>query len=329
MPARSRIRETALVTGATGFVGANLVRGLVAAGYRVAIIVRPTSNPWRLRGILGRLQHLVADLADPVATAHAVRRAKPTIIFHTATASTYGGMSADDRDMVRANLITTINLIEACAPLPYRCLVNTGSSSEYGPATKPMRETDLTEPRDGYAITKCAATHYASAAGRREKRPIVTLRLFTPFGPWDDPKRLMPTVICSALANRPLKLARPEIGRDFVYIDDVVTAYLAAIPRAKMLTGEIFNIGSGRQHTLADVARAVIAETKSKSKPIWGVTPASPQDNRFWQADIRKAKRFLKWQPKTSFQEGVRLTTAWLGEHRQYYERAYASMQTT
>ncbi|MBI2624445.1 NAD(P)-dependent oxidoreductase [Candidatus Parcubacteria bacterium] len=312
--------DRVLITGATGFVGANLARALVQQGRQVAVITRQNSNPWRLAEVQGSLEQHVADLADAPALRQIVQKVQPTVIFHAAAASVYGDqVPATESEMVRSNLIGTMNLIRACADINYRCFVNTGSSSEYGPKTEPMVETDLAAPRDIYGVTKCAATHFAAAVARQEHKPILTLRLFSPFGPYDDPRRLIPTAIVAALTSRDIKLARPEIGRDYVFIDDVVAAYLAAVERARENEGEIINIGSGRQTTLEETVATLFTLVKSPGRALWGAAPGSPQDNPLWQADIEKARERLGWQPRVAFREGLRQTVEWFREHLDRY----------
>ncbi len=308
--------DRVLVTGASGFVGSNLTRALIQRGYRVTVLTRRDSRLWRLEDVRSSFEQLHADLNDAYEIRTAVQKAKPVVIFHTAAANVAGGqLTAPELDMMRTNFLGTVNLIRACDELEYRCFVNTGSSSEYGPKTEPMRETDMPEPRDGYGVAKCAATMYASAVGRRAHRPILTLRLFSPFGPFDDPRRLIPTAIAAALAGREIPLARPEIGRDYVYIDDVVQAYLSATELAHELSGGVINVGSGREATLNEVIETILSETQSASLPNWGAFPNSSQDNPRWQADITKAAQCLGWRPRVSFREGIQRTVAWFREH--------------
>jgi len=308
-----------LLTGATGFVGANLVRRLVASGGQVTVVTREGSRLWRLDGVTNRLRCVVADLSDSAAVAAVVSRAKPTVIFHLAAASIYGGLEGQEPEMVETNLIGTINLVRACADLDYRCFVNTGSSSEYGPKSGPMVETDLTQPQDIYSVTKCAATHYASAIARQENRPIVTLRLFSPFGSWDDPRKLIPTAIVAALHGHDIALASREIGRDYIYIDDVIEAYLTVIDRAQQIQGEIINVGSGREKTLAETIDAILELVGTRSRPLWEAAAGSQYDNPVWQASIEKAKRLLGWEPRVDFREGLRRTIGWLRKHQDLY----------
>lgn len=310
------------MTGATGFVGANLVRRLVAENYHVTIVTRPLSDLWRLEGIIHAIEREATDLADGAAVRARMHKARPAIIFHLATAGVYGGRHVPEAQMVEANLLTTMNLLQACTDLDYRCFVNTGSSSEYGPKTHPMVETDPTEPRDIYGVTKCAATHYASAIGQKESRPIVTLRLFSPFGPYDDPRRLIPTAIACALAGRDIRLTSPGVGRDYIFVDDVVDAYVKCIERARSIPGEVINVGSGQQKTLKETVEAILALVETSSRPRWGEGPVSSQDNPFWQADITKARRCLDWVPRVDFREGLRRTVEWLRGHPDRYVRS-------
>src|SRR6185503_9394768 len=102
------------------------------------------------------------------------------------------------------DVIGTLNLLEASEAAGVLLFVNAGSSSEYGYRTDPMRETDRVEPASVYAVAKAAQTHLANLFGRRGAMAVVTFRLFSVFGPWEDPARLFPTLLRRAKAGAPL-----------------------------------------------------------------------------------------------------------------------------
>lgn len=224
-----------------------------------------------------------------------------------------GRKRVSQREALNACLyvLSTVHLISACAGPSLVAFINTGSSSEYGPCTRPMREADAPHPRDAYGVSKCAATLYASAVGRRGS-PAVTLRLFSPYGPLDDPRRFIPTAIAAALAGSAASTADPVVGRDYVYVDDVIEAYLACVPRAQALAGAVINIGSGHQTTLGEVAEAVGRLIPNAPPPRWHAWPTSAQDSPFWQADITKARRQLGWAPRVGLDEGLRQTITYI-----------------
>src|SRR3989304_6348584 len=138
--------RSVLVTGATGFVGSHLVRRLLKDGYDTHILLRKGSNPWRIADVLPKLKTHNVDLTDKEGAARLMAEIRPDIIFHLATAGVYGGKSLPDRDLVAINLGGCINLVEAASGLDYSLLVNTGSSSEYGPKNEAMKEGDACQP---------------------------------------------------------------------------------------------------------------------------------------------------------------------------------------
>src|SRR5207249_6044598 len=123
--------------------------------------------------------------------------------------------------------------------------------SEYGYRTAAMSEADRLEPNSVYAVGKAAQTHLASLYGKRTEGPAtVTFRLFSVYGPWEEPTRLMPTLLRRARAALPLEMVGRDVARDFVYVDDVLDALLG-LEALEGRRGEVFNLGSGVQSTLA------------------------------------------------------------------------------
>lgn len=307
--------ERYLITGATGFVGANLARRLVAEGQEVHVLTRSTSNLWRLADVKPSLRLHTADITDKDALTALVATVKPDVVFHLANVGVYGGVHSAAAGLFSVNLLGTIKLLEACKHIQYRCFVNTGSSSEYGIKTKPMREGDPCDSANAYGVAKCAATMYARCVALEQGRPIVTLRLFSPFGPFDDRRRLIPYVISRALTNEELRLGNPSSVRDFIYIDDVVDAFLASVGRADKLTGEVLNVGSGYQTSIEYIVTTVLDLTGSRSRVTWRAREPRPWESPVWQASIQKIGRMLDWRPRHSVRAGLAKTVAWLREH--------------
>jgi nucleoside-diphosphate-sugar epimerase len=139
------------------------------------------------------------------------------------------------------NIIGSVNLIDSCAKNGFKYFINTGSSSEYGLKNSKMVETDLLEPLSAYGVTKSAFTLAAQSYAKIYKLPIVTLRLFSPYGYFDGQSRFVPTIIKSCLDNIPVNLSNPNYVRDFIFIDDVIDAYTYFLNGNKYY-GEIFNI---------------------------------------------------------------------------------------
>lgn len=309
-----------LITGASGFVGANLTRRLLQENYEVHILSQSFSNNWRLTDVLPRLNNHTVDLLQKQKLKELMKQIKPEVIFHLAAIGVLAGILPPEKKLIETNILGTINLMSACNEIGYKCFVNTGSSSEYGSKRKPMKETDICEPMSAYAISKLASTIYGSFVAKVQNRPVVGLRLFSPFGPFDSPERLIPSVIIKALRNEDILLSNPKGVRDFIFIEDVVGAYLKSINLASKFKGEIFNVGSGREVTVGEVVDIICQLTNTKSKIKWGEEAPRPWDIVHWRADINKIQNFFDWKPNYSFEEGLKKTIQWFRNNLSLYK---------
>jgi nucleoside-diphosphate-sugar epimerase len=300
-----------LITGATSFIGANLARRLVKDGNRVVILTRGASNRWRLEDVLSDLEDIVMPIEDAEGLKRAVKQSKPEVIFHLATAGLYGGRHLPEEELFRTNVQGTVNLIKACEPIDYKCFINTGSSSEYGPKDAPMKESDVCQPINAYGVSKCAATMYARCYAVLHKRNILNMRIFTPFGPYNDRFRLIAYVIDSVLKGKPLELASPDPVRDYIYIDDVVDLLIEASQAEIRPQGEVFNVGTGEQTSVAQVVETVMAVSGKEVEVRWGSCQPRDFDTAMWRADMTKTFKNFKWRPRVSFKEGIARNIAW------------------
>lgn len=299
-----------LISGATGFIGANLARRLVHEGCRdVHLLTRKSSNRWRIDDIRKRLHDHRVDLRDPSNLKRIVKSIRPQIIFHCAI---YGGYPFQkDKDKIwDTNLNGTINLIRALEAIPYKSLVNIGSSSEYGVKTGPMKEDDLLRPTNLYGLSKAAATIFACQAAMLGKRPITTVRPFSVFGPYEEATRLVPSIIDACLKGREIVIRSPGSVRDYVYIDDAVDFLLKAASKKKALG--ILNLGGGRQRSVREIVKIIERVAKKKIKARYGKVRRSPLEPDPWIADMTKAKRLLGWRVKTRFEDGIKKTIEWM-----------------
>lgn len=308
---------TTLVTGATGFVGGALTRRLVELGREVHILTRAESDTWRLAGIEDRVVRHVVDLSDAATLDRVVAEVKPQVVYHLAT---YGGFASQrDTDAIfAANLTGTINLLRACEKVGFDCFVNTGSSSEYGTKKEPMREGDIPEPLGDYGVSKVAASLHCRSEALQKGLPVVTLRLFSPYGPWDDPKRFIPYLLATLLRGETPRLSTPYSVRDWVYIDDVLDLYLKTDELAKC-RGEIINVGSGSQSSLGEVVALAERLAGTGARAAWGGVASQRVEPTCWVADIGKAKALLDWEPQTGLAEGLEKTVDWMREHLSLY----------
>jgi len=309
-PDRHIPMQRALITGGTGFVGANLARRLLAEGCEVHLLVRPRFQDWRIRSVKDDLRFWTAAIEDGRAVGEAMAAVKPDAVFHLAAHGAYPHQT-DRCAMFETNVLGTRNIVNGALAAGVGSLVVAGSSSEYGRRSKPHRESDEPRPESDYARTKTVATAWCSWKARESSASITTLRLYSVYGPWEEPTRLVPRLIVEGRQGRRPPLANPATSRDFVYVDDAVEAILLASKMSPSVAGAVYNAGTGRQTTLADAVRAADELFGIEAEPVWASMPDRSWDTPVWVADNRLIRENLGWEPKVGFNEGLRKTLDW------------------
>ena len=299
-----------ILTGGTGFVGANLARRLLRDGHELHLLVRPGYQPWRIEEIRAEVQLHERHLHEVEAVSRLVSQIRPEWVFHLAAHGAYSWQT-DWEQMVQTNIQGTMSLLSACLKTGFEAFVNTGSSSEYGFKDHAPAESEPIEPNSPYAVTKAAATMFCRQAAQSQRAHVPTLRLYSVFGPYEDPGRLLPVLIMRGLSGEWPPLADPEVARDFVYVDDVVEACLLAATRRTPEWGPIYNVGTGVQTTLREAVAAARQVMGITAEPVWNDMPNRRWDAKVWVSDNRKLREQLGWQPRRTFAEGLRLMRDW------------------
>jgi nucleoside-diphosphate-sugar epimerase len=298
-----------LVTGAAGFVGANLAEGLVRRNAEVHALVRPGSKLWRLAEIAPRLDVHPVELTNREELRVIIDEVRPEIVFHLAVRRAH--LSEEDRlETLQTNIMGTLNLLEAVAPLDYQRFVHVGGSLEYGARERPLEESFHLEPSTFYGATKAAATLLCQQFAHANQQPVVVLRLFSVYGYWEGPTRLVPTAIMAALRDQEISLTPPGYRRDLVFVEDVVEACLLCL-QTEGIAGEVINVGTGQQWSNEEIIEMVQAVSGRKIKARVGEYPQRPWDTHYWVADNRKARQLLGWEPRHSLRYGLEKTIAW------------------
>ena len=299
-----------ILTGGSGFVGANLARRLVRDGHELHLLLRSEHSDWRLREVREDTRPHEVDLRDSARVATLVKSIRPEWVFHLATYGAYPDQT-DARRMVQTNVFGTMNLVNACVQSGCESFINTGSSSEYGLKDHAPSEDESLEPNSAYAVTKAAATRFCQDVARAQTANIQTLRLYSVYGPFEEPGRLIPTLISRGLDGELPPLVDPETARDFIFVEDVVDAYLLAASAETPEPGGIYNVGTGVQTSLreaVDVARRVL---DLKVEPKWETLEPRAWDTDVWVADNSKFRDRFAWQPRFNFERGFRATVEW------------------
>jgi len=307
-----------LVTGASGFIGANLVRKLLAEGQQVHALVRPQSNLWRLKGVESEIEIHTDNLLDFDALLALVQRTKPEVIFHLAFPPGHPASLAEKKEMVEAGILGTVHLLEAATRAGCERLIYAGSSTEYGSRAEPLREDQSLRPSTFRGFAKGAGTlaclFYAQAASL----PLLILRLTSVYGYWEAAKRFVPSAILAGLLHRPFSLTRPGFMHDHIFVEDVLAACWKSV-ETPFTTPEILNIGSGIQQPNEAVIELVQEVLGEEILVTQSEHPPSPADTTFWQADIALARARIGWHPEYSLKAGLIQTIAWFKNHLTLY----------
>jgi polyisoprenyl-phosphate glycosyltransferase len=303
------LRGPILVLGAGGFVGANLMHRLFDYRSDVFGVVR-TWPAWRLDSI-DREKIVEVDLNDLAAARNMVTGIRPGTVFDCVA---YGAYSFETEHTLiyRTNFLTLVQLIELLAETEFSAFVHAGSSSEYGlKSAGPLEEESLL-PNSHYAVSKAAANDYLSFVGKVRRLPVVNLRLYSVYGPFEDSSRLIPNLVNKGIQGEFPPFVDPSISRDFIHVDDVCDAFIiAAAKLTPDLYGESFNIGTGQRTTmreLADIAGNVFGIS---SVPCFGTMHDRAWDLSDWYATPKKAERLLGWTAKVELSEGLKRTAEW------------------
>ncbi|MDM0113954.1 NAD-dependent epimerase/dehydratase family protein [Variovorax sp. J22R133] len=304
------LRGPILVTGASGFIGINLFRAIAAERSDVFAAVRRSKN-WRMADVKDE-QIVAADLNDPAATKNLVTSLRPQTIFDCAAYGAYS-FEEDGSLIYQTNFQSIVNLITLVQDMPFAAFVHAGSSSEYGTNCTAPAEDSPCEPNSHYSVSKVAVASFLRYMGKQKRFPCANLRLYAVYGPYEDTSRLMPTLLRKALAGQLPPFVDARTSRDFIHVDDVVSAFVrTATSMRPGIYGESFNIGTGVRTTIAELASQTKKLFAIDEAPRFGTMEGRAWDLADWYADPRKAFALLDWAPRVSLAEGMLSTAQWV-----------------
>lgn len=303
----SRFRS-ALVAGATGFIGSVLVRRLLAEQVEVTCLVRskskssllPTDRAVRMVEVPSfDLANLKARLADVSAE----------VVFSLASF----GVQQEDRDihqLLDGNLGLLAHLLEATAGRPILRFIHAGSCSEYGnplAVGAPISEDQPLRPTSMYGAAKAAAAIFGGSLASHLGIPFLTLRLFGVYGTRERPQRLIPYVIDRLARNQTVDLTAGEQVRDLLFEDDVAEAFVEAAKAERLKLFEAYNVCSGRAMRIRELGE-MVADKLDRPRNLlhWGERPYRLDEPMWLVGDNRRFLEATPWRVRTPVEEGIR-----------------------
>ena len=306
----------ALVTGGAGFIGSHLVDRLLADGFAVTVLDNLST------GVRERVQSAVTlvegDVADRDLVDSVFAEEQFDVVFHVAGQASIRLSFAEPEVDLSTNIVGTVNVVRGCVESNVRRLVNASSMTIYGePDRVPTPEDVACVPVSYYGVTKYAAERYVHITADRSDvdLDVTSLRMFNVFGPRQSISNpyqgVLAIFIGNVLRGEPITIhGDGEQTRDFVYVDDVVDAWMSLLGERDSF-GVAVNVGSGRETSVNELADAVLLAF-GESRSTWEVRSEHEQlgDQRRAAADTTAVGR-LGWKSATALEEGMAATVAW------------------
>ena len=293
-----------LIVGGTGFIGYHLAKKCLSKKWQV---ISFSKNKPRKKRRLKKINYLIGDLSNLKDLKKINQKYDYVVnlggyVDHSNKTKTYNSHFIGCKNLARIFLKKKI-----------KSFVQVGSSGEDGKFKSPQIELSGGNPKSIYARSKFLASNYLLNLFKKRKFPVTILRLYQAYGPGQDINRFIPIVIDACLRNKKFDCSDGKQLRDFIYIDDVIDVIVKSLSSNKS-KGEIFNIGTGKPKKIKNIINYLTKKLRG-GKPIFGKIKLRKDEILKIYPDITKAKKVLKWYPKTNFNKGLLKTI-------RYYKRS-------
>ncbi|PWJ56809.1 dolichol-phosphate mannosyltransferase [Dyadobacter jejuensis] len=305
-----KLKGPIFVFGASGFIGANLFKDIFKIRKDCYALTHDATKAWRLKLLNVPFENIIhCDILSNNSVQEVFEKYKPQTIFNLAAYGAYSKQSNVNLTY-ETNVLGTVNLLQNCTPeMTY---IHAGSSSEYGYNCTAPQETDRVEPNSHYAVSKVSAAYLLEYYAKAHHLKTLNLRLYSIYGAWEEPDRLMSKLIECARAKTLPTLVSPDISRDFVFIDDCVEAFIDAANGIDSKTsGNSYNIATGLKTTIGDLIETTRKTFSIGQQPEWGSMNNRKWDLAEWYGNPEAFQQDFGWKARTPLEVGLQKTLQW------------------
>jgi dTDP-glucose 4,6-dehydratase len=332
-----------LVTGGAGFIGSNFIKYMLNQYQEYFIVnldkLTYAGNPDNLKGLdeYKNYRFVKGDIKDEKLVGEIGKDIDIVINF---AAETHVDRSiGDPADFIMTDVYGTYVLLEMARNCNIERFIQISTDEVYGEAIdEPCQETDALMPKSPYAASKAGADRLVFSYWTTYQLPVVITRCSNNYGPNQYPEKMIPLFVTNAMEDKPL----PVYGdgrntRDWIYVEDHCRA-LDAVLHSEGIEGEVFNIGSGIEKSILEIAD-IILDVLDKPKSLMKFVTDRPGHVMRHAVDTRKIKNRLQWGPASSFSDAMKKTIEWFvnnewwwkkiksGEYKEYYKKMYKEVE--
>lgn len=310
--------KTVLVTGGEGFIGSTLVERLLREGAKVRAFVH--YKPYGEKGFLAHLAKDVemfsGDIRDAFRVSDALKDQE--VVFHLAALIAIPYSYESPEAYVQVNVGGTQNILAAAHLHGTSRIIHTSTSETYGTARYvPIDELHPLQPQSPYSASKIGADMMALSYFHTFNTPVVICRPFNTYGPRQSMRAVIPTILQQLQAGvKEIKLGSLTPTRDFTYVDDTVSGFLA-VAASNQAIGNVINLGTGNEISIGNLAKLCVEITGSSASILEDSQRLRPNNSEVERllSDNTRARTWCDWQPQISLREGLTRTAAWVSKN--------------
>ena len=307
-----------LVTGSAGFIGSHLTEYLIKRGYNVVAFDRYNSNNhygWLENSkYKKKIKFILGDIRDYDSVNKAMHDCDSVMHLAALIGIPYSYVSPTA--YIKTNVEGTLNVLESAKNLGIKQIIVTSTSEVYGTAvSKKLSENDELKAQSPYAASKIAADQLALSYYRSFGLPVKIIRPFNTFGPRQSARAVIPTIITQALLRNKIKIGNLNVTRDFLYVEDLCSAYEEVLKSNKLL-GEVVNVGVDSEISIKKLIKEISKILNVKLIPVVDKKRVRPQKSEVFRlkCNNKKIKRITNWKPTYKLDKGLKKLIEWMKE---------------